>query len=132
MSSRIMNNRPKCLGVNTKIIAFKFFPEGVATTALVVQGDSKLVTSVIRTATAGEYTVTMADAYRRVVITPTLQLAAGVDQKLQLGAVTNESTSTPLVFVIRCIAVAAASDIAANANNAIHVQILVNDSSAEE
>lgn len=132
MASRLMSNRSKCLGPETKDVYFKFFPAGALTTNLTVQGDSKLVASVARTATAGEYLVTMADAYRRVMITPTLQLSVAVDQKLQVGTISNEATSTPLTFLIRCLAVAAASDIAANAQNAIHIRLGVIDSSAEE
>ena len=132
MASRIMPNGPKALGPATKLIYFKFFPNGNSTANLTVAGNSKLVTSVARTATAGEYLVTMADAYRSVMITPSLQLSASADQKLIVGTVSNEGTSTPLTFQIRCLAIAAASDIAANAQNVIHVRLGVIDSSAEE
>lgn len=132
-ASRIMANGPKTVGPNTLNIQFKFFPAGNSgTTPLTVACDKKLVSSVVRNGTAGEFLVTMVDAYRNVTITPSLQLAAAADQKLQLGTVTNENTSTPLTFVIRTLAVAAASEIAANANNVVHVYMTSIDSSAEE
>jgi len=131
--ARVLGNRPKCQGPNTINVQFKFFPAGNSgTTPLTIAGDRKMVTSVVRNGTAGEFLVTMADAYRNVMITPSLQLAAAVDQKLQLGTVSNENTSTPLTFIVRCLAVAAASEIAANANNVIHIAIQAVDSSAEE
>lgn len=128
-----MANRPKCQGPNTLNIQFKFFPAGNSgTTPLTVAGDRKLVSSVVRNGTAGEFLVTMRDNYRNVTILPVLQLAAAADQKLQIGTISNENTSTPLTFIVRCLAIAAASEIAANANNAVHIFMTAVDSSAEE
>ena len=131
--ARILGNRPKCQGPNTINVQFKFFPAGNSgTTPLTVAGDRKMVSSVVRNGTAGEFLVTMADAYRNVMITPSLQLAAAADQKMQVGTVSNENTGTPLTFVLRCLAVAAASEIAADANNVVHVLLTAIDSTAEE
>ncbi len=128
-----MANRAKCQGPNTLNIQFKFFPAGNSgTTALTVAGDRKMVSSVVRNGSAGEYLVTMADSFRNVMIFAQVQMAAATDLKAQIATISNENTSTPLTFIVRALAVATPTEIAANANNCIHVYMTVVDSAAEE
>jgi 23S rRNA U2552 (ribose-2'-O)-methylase RlmE/FtsJ len=117
-----LTNRAKCAGPNTITSWFKFFPNGTSTAALTVQGDTGQVASVIRTGTAGTFTVTMNDAYRRVIIRPVVQHVTAADLVAQLGVISNQGTSTPLSFVVRVLAGATPTDITANADSAVHIE----------
>jgi len=129
MASRIMPDNPKVMGPETKMINFQFFPQGNSVAALPLKGDVELVTSVIRTGNAGEFTVTLADAYVKVLaITLQTQLNAFTNIDPQLGPISNAGTSTPLSFIVRTHATGVGTDIAANANNAVHVSMVLRDS----
>lgn len=116
-----LNNRAKCAGPNTITSWFKFFPNGTSTAALTVEGDKGQVASVVRTATAGTFTVTMNDAYRRVVIVPVVQHVTAADLVAQVGVISNQATSTALSFTIRVLAGATPTDITADANSCVMV-----------
>lgn len=131
MASRSMK-RGLTNGVQRKTIVFRFFPNGSSTSALTLRDPDGFVASVIRSATAGKFTVTMRDAYYRVInITPTVQLAGDTtDLTAQWGTVSNEGTSTALSFVVRLLAGATNTDMASDPNNSVGITLEVEDSAA--
>ena len=126
-----LTNRAKCVGPNTQCAWFKFFPNGTSTAALTIVGDTAQVASVIRTGTAGTFTVTMNDAYRRVVIVPVVQHVTAADLVAQVGAITNQGGASPLSFVIRVLAGATPTDITADANSSVMVYFASINSSTD-
>lgn len=127
-----LTNRAKCSGPNTITSWFKFFPNGTSTAALTVQGDTGQVASVIRTGTAGTFTVTMNDAYRRVMVRAQVQHVTAADLVAQVGSFTNEGGASPFSFVVRVLAGATPTDITANANSAVHVEFVSINSNVDQ
>jgi hypothetical protein len=124
-------------GVRRRVIVFRFFPQGSSVTPLTtaagtLRDPGGFVANVTRTATAGKFTVTMNDAFYRVIaISPNLQVVGDTtDLDAQVGTITNEGTSTPLQFVIRLLTATTNTDLAADPNNSIGVQLEVEESSA--
>jgi hypothetical protein len=136
MSSRSLK-RGLTNGVQRKTLVFRFFPQGTSQTPLTtaagtLRDPGGVVANVTRTSTAGKFLVTMVDPYYRVIdVRPSVQLNGDTtDLTAQWGAVTNEGTALPLQFVVRLLAGATNTDMAANANNSVSVTLEVEDSSA--
>lgn len=124
-------------GVRRRVIVFRFFPQGSSTTPLTtaagtLRDPGGFVANVTRTATAGKFIVTMNDAFYKVIaISPNVQISADTtDLTYQVGDVTNENTANPLSFVIRLLTGTTNTDMAANANNSVMVQLEVEESAA--
>lgn len=124
-------------GVRRRVIVFRFYPQGSSTTPLTTAAGTLrdpmgCVANVTRTATAGKFTVTMNDAFYKVIaISPNVQLSADTtDLTPQVGDVSNEGTATPLSFVVRLLTATTNTDMAANANNSVMVQLEVEESAA--
>lgn len=124
-------------GVRRRVLVFRFYPQGNSTTPLTaaagtLRDPGGAVANVTRTATAGKFTVTMNDPYYRVIaISPNVQLSADTtDLTAQAGDVSNEATATPLSFVIRLLTGTTNTDMAANANNSVMVELEVEESAA--
>jgi hypothetical protein len=83
--------------------------------------------SVARTST-GLFTITLQDTYQHLISGQvTIQLAAGDDKMVQLGAVDVASAKTIQIRVWD-ISGAAVADVAANANNRINFSLLLKNS----
>jgi hypothetical protein len=81
--------------------------------------------SVARTS-AGLFTVTLQDKYQHLISGDIqIQLATGADLKGQFGAIDVSSAKT---VQIRVLAVAVATDIAADANNRVHFSLKLKNS----
>jgi hypothetical protein len=133
MASRTMMDRARVFGPQIKDIQFRFFPQGTSTTAFTVANGNLVtdggVASVQRTSNAGEFTVTLDDNYYKVLSAQAqVQLATKADLKAQIGTISNEGTATALSFIINLLAVATGTDMAADANNSVFVQLRLKDS----
>lgn len=110
-----------------KLITGRFFPNGTSTAALTFVG--KGIESVIRTASAGVFTVTLLDSYAQLIsATADVQHVTAADLEPQFGAFANLGTSTPVTFTLRVLAGATGTDITANADSSVFFQLLFNDS----
>ena len=131
-----MANRffPPLEGVSTPgtcIIHFKFFPNGTSTSALVVapalastSTANAYIASVIRTATAGQFTITLVDKYVSYLYgNAQIHLnTPATDLNVNLSGVDVVTNKTVLVNVV---AAGAATDITGGANNYITVQLVL-------
>jgi hypothetical protein len=99
-------------------VGCKFFPAGTgAITGLIGYG----IKSVARTG-VGTLEITFEDkwqASQMVGFSPGVQHTTAVDLKAQLGDFTNGSSSVDAKVVLRLVAVATATDMAANANSSV-------------
>jgi hypothetical protein len=131
MSSDIMNDRPKVCGPEIKDLQFTFFPQGNSVTPMTVAAGTLVndgfVTSVTRTGTAGTYTIQLASRYLKLLSKlATIQMSAATDIQPQFG----DYDAAAGTLVIRALAGATPTDIAANANNSISVLLRFQDSAA--
>jgi hypothetical protein len=107
-------------GNGIEVIAGSFAPDTAnPPTAVRGRGFTVAYTS------TGLWTVTLENKYNGLIAGMlTLGLAAAADQKLQFGTVTISSAAAA-TFQIRCVAVAALSQIAADANNRINFMLIL-------
>lgn len=104
---------------------FSFAPAG-AGAPVVGEGCAGYVASITRTG-AGAFLITLVDKYAACVSAEAgLQLNAVADLKCQFGAIDVVSAKT---LALNVLAVATPTDIAANANNKVHVQLVLRNSS---
>ena len=114
------------LGKKRYKLDFTFFPAAAGTPTFVAK-DNPGLASVAWTST-GVFTLTLQDTYRRLISKQlTLQMNAATDLTAQFGAVSNVGSATPVTVVVRTLAAATPTDIAANANNSISVQLCFSD-----
>jgi hypothetical protein len=116
--------------VRPRLVGGRFFPNGTSTSPLEFEGED--IESVIRSGTAGTFTVTMKSTYpdRIVSAIPGVQHTTAVDLKAQFGDFSNLGTSTAFSFVVRLVAVATPTDMTANANSSVSFLFLFNESGA--
>lgn len=122
-------------GREIRTLRFRFFPNGTSTTAMTKAAGTLYdyggcIDSVTRNGVAGTFTVaTNFKGYRVVGGKVTVQLAAAnTDLTGQLGSVSNEgSVTSPLSFVVRLLAGATATDMSANTNNSVLVDLDVEE-----
>jgi hypothetical protein len=106
------------------IIAGSFAPD-TANAPTTVRGDGF---SVVRTST-GLFTITLQDKYSELVSAQcSLQLAAGDDKIVQVGA-TDVTSAKTIQIRVWDISGAAVADIAANANNRINFVLILKNTS---
>lgn len=110
-------------GKQRRSIAIRFFPD-TANDPSVVYDPNDDVASVVHTST-GLFTVTLNYPVKRVLMADAqIQLATvGTDRKAVIGPIANEGTASALTVQVAVLAVAAVTDIAANANNSIMLQL---------
>jgi len=128
-------NLPRVGGREIRTLRFRFFPNGTNTTAMTTASGrlydyGGCITDVTRSGVAGSFTVnTTFKGYRVTGGKVTVQLsAANTDLCGQLGAISNEgSVTTPLSFVVRLLAGATATDMSANTNNSVLVDLDVEE-----
>lgn len=124
MASRTQQNVVKRFGPNIKEIGGRFFPNGTSTSALTVKSDGGIV-SVIRTGTAGTFTITLQDKYTELLeFRAQVQHTTAADLQPQLGDV----DLTAKTIVVRVLAGATPTDITANANSSVSFNFKFRDS----
>lgn len=125
MAMRTQQQTLKRFGPGIKLIGGRFFPNGTSTSALTCYTDGGVV-SVIRTGTAGTYTITLSDKYARLIgFRANVQHTTAADLQPQLGDV----DLTAKTIVVRVLAGATPTDIAANANSSVSFEFTFQDSS---
>lgn len=103
-------------------VAFSFAPAGTGAPTSV---EGKGVSTVTRTG-VGTFLVTLQDAWNALVAaTGTLQLSAAADSVVQFG----DYSASAKTLVVRVLTAGAAADVAANANNRVHVSLTLRNSS---
>ncbi len=124
MAGRIQQDHGRRFGPNIKLIGGRFFPAGTSTAAPTCQTDGGVV-SVIRTGTAGTFTITLQDVYARLIGWKlSVQHTTAADLVAQLGDV----SLTAKTFVVRVNAGATPTDITANANSSVSFEFTFMDS----
>ena len=118
------------IGKKRTALNLRFFPQGTSNPT-VNPFDSRGIASVVRNGTAGEFLITLNDTWRRLTaITATVQMATATDLVPQVATVANFGTSTAPTIILRLLAGATPTDMAANANNSVSVELVVCDSDA--
>lgn len=127
MRSQILNE-VKTPGRDYVAVYFSFAPNG--SSAISSTGNKgRGVDSVARTS-AGVFTLTLSADYADLVYAAaTVQLATAADMHAQIGTYTAPTASANATLVVRTIAVATETDIAANANNRVNVKLVFRKSS---
>lgn len=125
MASRTQQQVAKRFGPKIKVVGGRFFPNGTSQSPLTVKTDGG-VASVIRTASAGVFTITLQDKYAELLSYHIdVQHTTAVDLKAQLGDV----DLTAKTITIRLVAVATGTDMTANANSSVSFEFKFRDSS---
>lgn len=121
-------------GREMRTLRFRFFPNGTSTTPMTKAAGTLYdyggcITDVTRTGTAGTYLVTTTlKGFRVVGGKPNVQHVTAADLQGQFGTISNEgSVSSPLTFTVRVLAGATPTDITANANSSVLVELNVEE-----
>ncbi len=126
MTQRTQYEPATTLSRKPRMLNIRFFPAGASDPTYTAQ-DVKGVASITRSGT-GTWLITLQDPYKRLLSAQaTIQMSAATDLVPQFGAVANLGTSSNVTVTLRANAVATATDIAANANNSISVQLVFDD-----
>lgn len=123
MANRIWNDVKTPRHGVRKVIC-RFFPNGTSTSALTVRGSG--VASVVRTGSAGVFEVTLEDAWPETALInaqATVQHTTAADLVAQCGDFTAGTASAAAKIVVRVNAGATPTDITANANSSVSVEL---------
>ena len=119
----------KVHGKERKTVQCVFYPQATSDPT-VSAWQSRGVASVTRTA-QGTFLITLSHAYKRLVsYKAAVQHTTVANLIPQFGDISNVGTNTPVTVVVRLVAVATATDMAANDNNSVSVELTFSDSSA--
>jgi hypothetical protein len=111
-------------GTVHKIIAFAFAPQG-ASAPVLGEGCNTWVASITHSAT-GQFTITLADKYNALAASSVeIQMNAVTDVQPQWGAIDVVNAKT---LVLNILQSATPTDIAANANNNVHIVLWLRNS----
>lgn len=123
-------NVPRVAGREIRTLRFRFFPNGTSTTpmtkaAATLREYGNVISDVTRTGTAGTYLVTTTMYGKKVFGGKVLvQHVTAADLQGQLGVISNEGSATlPLTFTVRVLAGATPTDITANADSSVFVDL---------
>jgi len=126
--SRITNFQ-RAMGVQPTMITCRFWPNGNSTDPLKFIGMG--VASVVRTATAGLFTITYQNAYKNVLgVSATIQNAASADRFAAVRDIANEDSTDPLTVQVEIFDGASATDPAADDDSSVTVVLFADLSSS--
>lgn len=122
MADRAFRKTCQTLEIDLTFLSLSFAPAGTgAPTGITGRG----VASIVRNS-AGNFTITLEDAYSALLDAKmTIAMDAATDISPQLGAV---DVVTAKTIVVRTIVAAVETDIAANANNRVYVELSLRNS----
>ena len=119
----------RCYGRQYVVVFAVFYPQATSAPTLAAN-QSRGVASVARSA-AGRFLLTLDDPHHHLVAAiATTQLATAADMQAQIGTISNLGSSSATTVVVRTIAGATETDIAANANNSVSVLLVFGESDA--
>jgi hypothetical protein len=132
MAQRTWLESPKTLDRKVYELNVVFYPQGTSNTAYTVAAGTmvggKGVASVVRNGSAGEWLITLQDSYKRLLKRGgSIQMAAATDLSLQFATIANVGTTSAPTILVRALAGATPTDIAANANNSISISLTFSD-----
>jgi len=132
MAQRTWLESPKTLDRKVYELNVVFYPQGTSNTAYTVSAGTmvggKGIASVVRNGSAGEWLITLQDSYKRLLKRGgSIQMAAATDLSLQFATIANVGTGSPPTILVRALAGATPTDIAANANNSISISLTFSD-----
>jgi hypothetical protein len=105
----------------------RFFPQGASNPTTTAQ-DIKGVASIVRNGGAGEWLITLQDTYKRLLSAQaTIQMVSATDLVPQVATVANVGTTSAVTVIVRALAGATPTDIAANANNSVMLSLFFDD-----
>jgi hypothetical protein len=135
MAQRTWLEPAKTLDRKVYAINLTFYPQGTSNTAYTVAAGTlvggKGVASVARNSSAGEYLITLQDTYARLLSKyGSIQMASATDLNLQFATIANVGSGSAPTILVRALAGATPTDIAANANNSISVTLTFSDASS--
>ena len=115
--------------VRPKLVCGRFFPNGTSTSALSFEGEG--VAGVVRTGSAGIFTVTLTQGYASLIsAVASVQHVTVVDLKPQFDTFNNLGTTDAVTFNITLLAVATATDMTGDADSSVSFMLLFNESAA--
>ncbi len=128
MTQRTQYESATTLDRKVREINLTFYPQGTSNTAYTVAAGTlvggKGVASVARNSTAGEWLITLADPYKRLLSRyGSVQMATATDLHLQFATIANLGTTSAVTVLVRALAGATPTDIAANSNNSVSVTL---------
>jgi hypothetical protein len=128
MASQLMKSSAKEFGTDLKKVHVRIYPQN--TSDPVVEHDGG-VTSVVRSA-AGKFTVTLNDSYYKLkhANVSYRDERDNADLYAQLGAVSNEATTSPITVVVKLKTATTNTDVAAGAgarDRAIYLELEFED-----
>lgn len=135
MAQRTWYDPPATLERKVYQIHLTFFPQGTSNTAYTVAAGTlvggKGVASVLRNSSAGEWLITLQDTYARLLSkTGSIQMASATDLTLQFATIANVGSASAPTILVRALAGATPTDIAANANNSVSVVLTFSDATS--
>ena len=126
MASAILDV-PKVHSKEMKIVFGTFYPQNTSAPT-VNENQTRGVSSITRTG-AGVFLIALKHPYKRLVSKEcSVQLSTAADLKAQFGDISNVGTSSAVTVVLRLIAVATETDMAADANNSVSFTLAFADS----
>lgn len=107
-------------------LLIRFFPD-TANPPTFPAAAAKGVATIARSA-QGVFLITLQNSYKTLLFADAkVQLSTAADLVAQIGDVSNLGTITPVTVVVRLNAVATPTDMAANANNSVLVNLIFDD-----
>ena len=127
MAQRTWYESPKTLDRKVYELNLTFFPAGTSNPTFTA-ANCKGVASIVRNGGAGEWLITLSDTYKRLIKrSGSIQMASATDLSLQFATIANVGGTTPPTIIVRALAGATPTDIAANANNSIALSLTFSD-----
>ncbi len=108
-------------------INLTFFPAGTSNPTFTASA-CKGVATIVRNGGAGEWLITLQDTYKRLLSKyGSIQMASATDLTFQFATIANVGSASAPTILVRALAGATPTDIAANANNSVSVTLRFSD-----
>lgn len=127
MAQRTWLESPQTLDRKVHAVSMTFFPQGTSDPTFTASA-CKGVASIVRNGGAGEWLITLQDTHKRLLSKwGSIQMASATDLTFQFATIANVGTTSAVTVLVRALAGATPTDIAANANNSVSVTLLFSD-----
>lgn len=127
MAQRTWLDAPQTLDRKVHAVSMTFFPQGTSNPTFTASA-CKGVATIVRNGGAGEWLITLQDTHKRLLSKwGSIQMASATDLTFQFATIANVGTTSAVTVLVRALAGATPTDIAANANNSVSVTLLFSD-----